>query len=204
MYTPYWKIDLAKYEFVIQVACQDKKLGWTHNGHAPQKMTRKSLTVLNPPPGLLSKHTMRVSPPLLVLLAYLPAVFFVSCSGSELRKAKEHLLTKSPWKYEKAGFDSNQDGYIDALDPRIADCGRDDIILFNADGTGSFNTGSITCDPSDPPSLPFTWSFENEDKGIYFQGQHFTIKTLSADRLEMYSYQVVGNTRTRYLILLKH
>jgi hypothetical protein len=131
-------------------------------------------------------------------------LLFTACGKNNSSKSRSELLTNASWKYEKAGFDSNLDGYIDVLDPKIADCESDDIILFNPDGTGSFNIGGIKCDPSDPPSLPFMWSFEDKERAMYFQEQHFIIKTLSPSRLEMFTYQNYAGISTKYLIILKH
>jgi len=128
----------------------------------------------------------------------------LSCGKNGSRQSKSQLLTNAAWKYEKAGFDSNEDGYIDVLDPKIAGCESDDIILFNPDGTGSFNIGGMKCDPSDPPSLPFIWSFEDKGNAMFFQEQHFIIKTLSVSRLEMFAYQHFSGITTKYMIILKH
>ena len=42
------------------------------------------------------------------------------CAGRHGSRKDLDLLTRMPWKYEKAGFDSNDDGIFDALDPNIA------------------------------------------------------------------------------------
>lgn len=144
------------------------------------------------------------------ILLKLPFLLFslgmlgLNCGSNNSQKSRYELLTNMAWKYEKAGFDSNQDGYIDVLDPKISGCERDDLILFNKDGTGSFNIGGIRCDISDPPSLPFMWAFENRENAIYFQEQHFQIKILSRSRLEMITYQHSGDITTKYMIILKH
>jgi hypothetical protein len=137
-------------------------------------------------------------------LILLTGLLLMACGEGASRKSRAELLTRTAWKYEMAGFDSNQDGYIDVLDPKIADCESDDIIRFNSDGTGSFNIGGIKCDPSDPPSLPFMWSFENKENVLFFQEQHFKIKTLSDSRLEMFTYQYNAGISTKYMIVLKH
>jgi hypothetical protein len=147
---------------------------------------------------------MRTIPLKLPTLAFALGLLCATCGEKNSDKSKSELLTKAAWKYEKAGFDSNQDGYIDVLDPRIAGCESDDIILFNRDGTGSFNIGGIKCDPNDPPSLPFVWSFENKENAMYFQEQHFVIKTLSPSRLEMFTYQIDAGITTKYMIILRH
>lgn len=116
----------------------------------------------------------------------------VGCANKRGNKSDLDLLTSTPWKYEKAGFDSNDDGVFDALDPRIAGSERDNTVTFCKDGTGTQN------------SLPFIWSFQNGDSTIYFQDQYFRIRTLNRDRLEIYADQKFGGMNTRYIIVLKH
>ncbi|HVU55553.1 MAG TPA: hypothetical protein VHD83_10885, partial [Puia sp.] len=52
------------------------------------------------------------------------------------------LLTSSPWKYEKAGFDTETEdedvaASFNALDPRIIGFEKDYAIVFRTDGTGA-------------------------------------------------------------------
>ncbi len=139
------------------------------------------------------------------MVLFLPIVMVAAdCNKKSSTQSKMGLLTKAAWRYEKAGFDSDQEGVIDALDPRIADCQKDDLTIFYADGTGSFDGASLKCEASDPSSLPFFWSFQNNAKTIYFQDQTFTIKTLSDKKLEIYTIQDFGGIKTNYMIVFKH
>jgi hypothetical protein len=114
------------------------------------------------------------------------------CSDKNGNKKDVDLLTNTPWKYEKAGFDSNDDGIFDALDPRIAGSEKDNMITFCKDGTGTQN------------SLPFSWSFQKGDSIIYFQDQYYRVRTLNRHRLEIYADEKWGGVNTRYIIILKH
>ncbi|HET6253516.1 MAG TPA: hypothetical protein VFE32_05560 [Puia sp.] len=114
------------------------------------------------------------------------------CAGMRGNKRDLDLLTNTPWKYEKAGFDSNDDGIFDALDPRIAGSEKDNTIIFCKDGTGTIN------------SLPFIWAFQNGDSTIYFQDQYYRVRTLNKQRLEIYADEKWGGVNTRYIIILKH
>ena len=120
------------------------------------------------------------------------------CSGKNSSGKDLDLLTNTPWKYEKAGFDSNDDGIFDALDPRIAGSEKDNTIIFCKDGTG------YSAIKSSPDSLPFIWAFQNNDSTIYFQDQYYKIRTLNRHRLEIYADQKFGANSTRYIIILKH
>jgi hypothetical protein len=114
------------------------------------------------------------------------------CADKRGNKSDLDLLTNTPWKYEKAGFGSNDDGVFDALDPRIAGSEKDNTIIFCKDGTGTQN------------SLPFIWTFQNGDSTIYFQDQYYRVRTLNKHRLEIYADQKFGGVSTRYIIVLKH
>jgi hypothetical protein len=118
--------------------------------------------------------------------------------------ARARLLTKAAWKYEMKGFDTENEGYIDLLNSRASDCEKDDITIFNPDGSGLFTTGPAKCDPSDPPSLPFTWQLENHDSSIYFEGQFFRIGTLSDSKLVIFKDEDIGGDDYRYIIAFSH
>lgn len=109
------------------------------------------------------------------------------------------LLTATPWKYEKAGFGSGDDGNFDALDPAIAGSEKDNTIIFRKDGTGYSQQPSKSRD-----SFPFMWAFQNKDSTIYFQDQYYKVRVLSRHRLEIYADQRLGASSTRYTIVLKH
>lgn len=114
------------------------------------------------------------------------------CTNKHGDRQDVDLLTNTPWNYEKAGFDLNDDGIFDALDPRIAGSEKDNAITFCKDGTGTQN------------SLPFSWSFQKGDSVIYFQDQYYKVRTLNRHRLEIYADEKWGGVNTRYIIILKH
>ncbi len=137
---------------------------------------------------LRGMHTYRTITTLLIASGLL----LTGCAGKRGTKTDLDLLTNLPWKYEKAGFDSNDDGVFDALDPRIAGAEKDNTITFRKDGTGTQN------------SLPFMWAFQNGDSTIYFQDQYFRVRTLNKHRLEIYADQKFGGVNSRYIIILQH
>jgi hypothetical protein len=130
------------------------------------------------------------------------------CADNSGTERDVDLLTATPWKYEKAGFDSNDDGIFDALDPRIAGSEKDNAIIFCKDGTGysalgpNSKLGTRAGKGSD--SLPFIWAFQNGDSTIYFQDQYYRVRTLNKHRLEIYADEKWGGVNTRYIIILKH
>ena len=136
-------------------------------------------------------------------------IFTNACHGKNSSGRDLDLLTHTPWKYEKAGFDSNDDGIFDALDPRIAGSEKDNTIIFCKDGTGYSALGPNSelgskLTKGSPDSLPFIWAFQNNDSTIYFEDQYYKIRTLTRHRLEIYADEKLGNNSTRYIIILKH
>jgi hypothetical protein len=126
------------------------------------------------------------------------------CDKNSSRRHDMELLTGSPWKYEKAGFDSDDDGNFDALDPRIAGCDKDTRIVFRKDGTGTFEESAVKCKVAGPDNLPFMWAFQNNDSTIYFQDQYFKVRALTKNRFEIYADQKFGQVNTRYIIIFCH
>jgi hypothetical protein len=136
-----------------------------------------------------------------MILIFAAGTFSTSCSNRGSSRKDLELLTQSPWKYERAGFD-NDDGTFDALDPRIAGTEKDNAVIFCKDGTG-YSEFAHKSRNGNPDSLPFMWSFQN-DSTIYFQDQYYKVKVLSRQRLELYADQRFGGINTRYIIVLKH
>jgi hypothetical protein len=140
----------------------------------------------------------------------MPAVFYLTgCFGKNASPSDLDLLTNTPWKYEKAGFDSNDDGIFDALDPSIAGSEKDNTIIFCKDGTGYSALGPNSQLGSKfgkgaSDSLPFIWAFQNNDSTIYFQDQYYKVRILDRHRLEIYADEKLGEVKTRYIIILKH
>lgn len=131
------------------------------------------------------------------------------CSGRNGNRKDVELLTQSPWKYEKAGFDSNDDGIFDALDPAIAGSEKDNTIIFCQDGTGYSALGPSSKfagrpGKSAPDSLPFLWQFQNNDSTMYFQDRYYKVRRLDRKHLEIYADEKIGDVSTRYIIVLRH
>jgi hypothetical protein len=132
----------------------------------------------------------------LLISTLLAGSLLTGCSDKNSSGKDLELLTANPWKYEKAGFDSNDDGIFDALDPRIAGSEKDNMVIFRKDGTG------YSQQESKKDGFPFIWAFQNHDSTIYFQDQYYRVRTLTQHRLEMYADQKLGGSNTRYVIVL--
>lgn len=142
------------------------------------------------------------------IFALTVSLSFAGCGTQPSSSRDLDLLTGTPWKYEKAGFDSDEDGVFDALDPRIDGGEKDNTIIFRKDGTGSLVEGRIKARSSEKfveaRTFPFMWSFQNNDSTIYFQNQYYKVRALTNSRLEIYADQKLGGVNTRYIIVLKH
>lgn len=136
------------------------------------------------------------------ILTLTAALLATGCSRRGASGKDVELLTGTPWRYEKAGFD-NDDGTFDALDPRIAGNEKDNTIIFCKDGTG-YSELTYKSRNGNPDSLPFIWAFQNGDSTIYFQDQYYKVRELSPNRFEIYADQQLGGTNTRYTIILRH
>lgn len=129
-------------------------------------------------------------------------ILATGCSNKNTSGKDVDLLTGTPWKYEKAGFD-NDDGTFDALDPRITGSEKDNTVIFCKDGTGysEFNHKNRS---GNPDSLPFIWAFQNGDSTIFFQNTYYKVRELSPNRFEIYADERIGGNNTRYTIVFKH
>jgi hypothetical protein len=125
---------------------------------------------------------------------------FAGCSGRGSSGKDVELLTNSPWKYERAGF-NDEDASFDALNPQIAGNEKDNTIIFCKDGTG-YSQFAHRNRAGSPDSFPFIWAFSN-DSTIYFQDQYYKVRVLTSKRLEIYADQKFGSAKTRYTIILR-
>lgn len=133
------------------------------------------------------------------ILGFTVIICAAACSGRGSSGRDTELLTVSPWKYEKAGFDDDN-GSFDALNPQIAGNEKDNTIIFCKDGTG-YSQFAHRSRTGNPDSFPFIWSFSN-DSTIYFQNQYYKVRVLTSQRLEIYADQKFGASKTRYTIVL--
>ncbi len=128
-----------------------------------------------------------------------------SCRNASGRDTE--LLTHSPWTYEKAAFntdDNEEDVHFDALDPRIMGFVKDYTVVFRADGTGALTESNTKGKHHRIDSFPFLWSFQKKDSLLYFQDQYYRVQTLTNDHLVIYADHKLKGFNSRYTIVLKH
>jgi hypothetical protein len=128
--------------------------------------------------------------------------------------SKTELITKAAWKYDTGGVDANKDGFADtALPPGyVLSCNTDNTLTFNTNNTGVVDEGATKCDPADPQTRDFTWTFTNNETRINFPTLVFngltgdvTIKTLTDTKLELIKEVNIGAPSTvNVIISFKH
>jgi|ADGO01.1.fsa_nt_gi hypothetical protein len=138
-----------------------------------------------------------------VLLLLCTVLIFFSCKKEKGFSAKEQYLIKAAWLYDQFGIDENLDGQIDTEED-IADCSKDDIITFNAGGTGSFDQGADLCFPDFPQSTPFEWRFLNNETQIEYAGTVHHILALNQTELRIYTEENNGNNTVRHILVFTH
>lgn len=136
-------------------------------------------------------------------LLLLAAVSLLSCRKETVNSAANvHLLTQASWSYDEFGIDQNLDGLID-IPEGFEDCAMDDLVKFDTGGSGNFDQGASFCYPDFPQSLPFDWSFQNNDTQIEYGGTLHTILTLSETQLAIYTEEDNGGSAVRHILVYR-
>lgn len=95
----------------------------------------------------------------LLTTVFFAAIFTLfSCQSDDnlpVLKTKTQLLTQGPWKYSSAVRDGVN------LDPFLLPCQKDNTTTLAAAGTGTTDEGPLKCNPADPQSNSFTWTFQS-------------------------------------------
>lgn len=84
-------------------------------------------------------------------------LFIFSCSKDTQPQTKTQLLVSASWKLKSAAVNGSDAMHL------VQDCQKDNIISFSANGTGVNAEGATKCNASDPDTVPFTWSFQNNE-----------------------------------------
>jgi hypothetical protein len=155
----------------------------------PPKNHNKTVlfSVIERPKSVIKIHTMKAKT--LLSLAVLFILFAaVSCSKKDSTpKTNLEYLSQAIWKFQDAGLDADENGSIDASDPTVTACKKDNTLDFNTDYSGVADEGASKCNEGDPQSTVFGWTFsENETQ------------------LEYYDVDMGGGQMYHYVVLMKH
>lgn len=97
-------------------------------------------------------------------------VFALVITVSSCKKDKsntltpENMLTAKSWKYISAKWDGVE---------YLLDCGKDDIMTFDANGTYSITVGAIKCNDGDT-NTSGTWFLDDDGKSIIMSTERWT------------------------------
>ncbi|HEX2684216.1 MAG TPA: hypothetical protein VHL77_09800 [Ferruginibacter sp.] len=144
--------------------------------------------------------------------AVLVAISFAACKKGSGPKSKTELLTQSAWKFDNAALDVDRNGTPDSPVPPgfLQACDTDNTITFSSNGTGVADEGATKCDPTGPQTVPFTWSFKDNEQTITFNNFAFgglngdvKMKQLNDTQLELHKEVNVG-VPVNVIVYLKH
>ena len=103
-----------------------------------------------------------------ITLGLIGPFFLTSCKKEEpiKPKTKTELLCSSSWKVYEGTINPgiNIGGVIitdffSQFDP----CDKDDLELYKSNGSGIYDDGPMKCDPLDPQTSTFTWTFNLDE-----------------------------------------
>jgi hypothetical protein len=121
-------------------------------------------------------------------LAILIATLATACKKNEgtTTESKKDILVKSAWTMDSYGVDTNMDLILTGSENETMACTKDNTYSFSANGTLVRNNGSLKCS-SEPATETGTWQFFLDETKLDIFGNGFVIKSLTNNRLELYS-----------------
>ena len=126
----------------------------------------------------------------ILLLAIIP-LFFSACSEEPTTTTpsasnnKTALISSSPWKMTQ--FRVSNDNSVTWTDYTILfkACALDDTWSFGTNGTVTLDEGATKCDPADPQTDTFPWSFSDNETKINLDGDLMDIAELSGTTMKL-------------------
>ena len=130
------------------------------------------------------------------LLIIVLSITLLSCSKDPVDdSSKRDALTTGTWKLTGATTDYNKDGvYEEDSYSMLADCEKDNLYTFQADGSGITDAGPTKCFSSAPQTSTFSWSFKDNQTGLQVGGTNYEIEELTTATLRLkgrVSYNVI-------------
>ena len=117
----------------------------------------------------------------------IPALSLVllSCSKDDDEATfNTDALTNGSWKLSEYKTDYEKDGtYEENTFAILANCEKDNIYTFHADGSGIFDEGPTKCLDGEPQTQPFSWSFT--DGKLTFGSQNYQVEELTESKLRL-------------------
>jgi hypothetical protein len=131
-------------------------------------------------------------------------------NSSSDNTSRTTLITEASWKFDSSGADLNKDGIIDIVDTTIKSCFKDNTYTFKSDSTGIADNGPTKCNPTDPQSTPFTWSFGGTGQSTIksdadpLLANGLNIYSLTSTKMVLYKDTTVFGASIWYVVDLKH
>jgi hypothetical protein len=102
---------------------------------------------------------------------------------------KTALLSASPWITTAITISPGLDlgGIIITDIYALSDaCDNDNLAIYKNDGTGNYDEGTTKCDPLDPQTSAFNWSFNADETQLIEDGQTiYTLNELTATSMKL-------------------
>jgi len=125
------------------------------------------------------------------LLIILAVFLFSSCKKEEKDpepnptplKTKTELLISSPWKLVATTVDPAIAGTSD-LYAEMEACEKDDLVKYEANKTGIYDDGATKCDPTDPQTEVFNWTWDLTETKITEDGMIYDVIQLNETTLK--------------------
>ncbi|MEA3444121.1 MAG: lipocalin family protein [Bacteroidota bacterium] len=123
----------------------------------------------------------------LIIVAIATSLFvFSSCNKDDDEPNKKEMLTANSWKVTAFTLDSLGFPILDIYQ-LMDDCNKDDLTIFNEDGTYESNEGPTKCNDADPQVIEEgTWTFNSDETQIITTSdttQTMDIVTLNSSKL---------------------
>jgi len=136
----------------------------------------------------------------LLTTALLSTLLFTNCKKEETTKTtpvktKTDLITSAKWKTTAFTVNPGIDiggSIITDFYTQMDDCDKDDTEKFEVGGLGSSDEGSTKCDPMDPQTVAFTWSFTSNETKLIQDTDTYDIISLTES--ELIISQIVDGT----------
>lgn len=120
-------------------------------------------------------------------------------------QTKAQLLTSASWKFSMATVNATD---VSGL---LQTCQKDNILSFQANGSGSLDEGNSKCNSGDAQTNPFTWNFASNETVLHistvlFTGgsSDFSIVSLSAASLVVSQNITVSNSTQNAVVTFVH
>ena len=121
--------------------------------------------------------------PVRTLLILGITILTISSCKKDKAKSKTDLITAGGWKIVKAEQKAGTSAWIDVT-PSAA-CEKDDVMIFNTNGTFEANEGATKCSPADLQIYDTgTWSFESNETQLKTTSTGSPSYTVSIDQLD--------------------